>query len=429
LGGDWRRTVIILTLVQFFMRIAITSIKPFIPLYLPELGVHVPAQIAFWTGVVTSVNFMAQIFTQPLWGSLSDRYGFRIMVIRSVFFVGFFNLIIVLAASVYELMLLRFLMGLMSGFAAASMALVAAVCPKEKLGYSVGLLQSGLMAGTIIGPGVGGVLAEFVGYRGIFFFVGALSLSMVPLVRFGIKQNPGDHGQRMLKDLTSYIGQLRGVKKMSLFPLIAKGFIRLMRMANPLKNFIAVSRNHPMVFVAIIIIICAQFGTQSSDALVALFVRLIYPGEYLNLIVALTFGLSAAASLIAAPLFGAWGDKHNHKFVLYFSLTGMALTVGLQSLCQNIMQLIILRTLSGLFAAGILPNANAIIGNSAKESGRGYLFGVVGSATAIGNLAGPFIGGIIGAALGVKAVFWVTGVILLITEVYTIIYRKLRCKD
>ncbi|MBC7342479.1 MAG: MFS transporter [Clostridia bacterium] len=552
---DWRRNVYILALVQLIMRVAMTSIKPFIPLYLPELGVTIPEQVAFWAGVATSVNFVGQVFTQPVWGNLADRYGRKPMVVRSILAVGGFNLLITWAGTVYQLVGLRFLMGTMSGFNAASVALIAAMTPRDRLGYAVGLVQAGQMAGTILGPGLGGGLAELFGYRGTFLVAGSLSLAMAPVVMLGVREEfqrparatkaqetlqvgsvsaeteptgagkssgwieaagsgraPGARefapipldeeqlaGERWLKALSAggngqdmvgkgalaaepqgtSAGQVpvaqgastAGFESMSGGPKGAVtgeptsqeagrgiilqpaasdgegsglekgdnlGFWARLRAWLVLgrQTLVAVRRwigltwqrvkllrqatttgRSLLLISALLVIACSQFGTQSADSLLALFIDHIYAGSRLNLVVALAFALSAAANLLMAPVFGRYGDRYGHWRILHFSLVGMAITVGLQALSANAVQLLVLRTLSGLFAAGILPNAHAIIGNLTPEARRGHAYGVAGSVTAVGNFLGPMTGGIIAALMDLRAVFWVTGVLLLAAEV------------
>jgi DHA1 family multidrug resistance protein-like MFS transporter len=100
--------------------------------------------------------------------------------------------------------------------------------------------------------------------------------------------------------------------------------------------------------------------------------------------------------------------------VLQFALGGTALVVGLQGFSRSVAQFLVLRAVAGLFAGGVMPNAHAIIGRMSRRSRRGRAYGVAGSALAIGNFAGPMVGGIVAALLEVRAVFWVTACLLLL---------------
>jgi len=434
-GEDWRWNIYVLTVVQVVMRVAITSIKPFIPLYLPELGVTAADQVAFWAGVVTSANFVAQAFTQPLWGTLADRYGRKPMVVRSIVAVGTFNLLVAWATNVYQFAVLRFLMGSMAGFNAAAIALVAVHTPPQQLGYAVGLVQAGQMAGTILGPAVGGVLAEWLGYRATFLVAGCLSLAMAPLVGWSVREEvPGRRGpadgpvgperdrqapdracagavpavadEEQVVDSWAVSSACTGEREPETAGTIpaadGEGRVKF-----------AARLSLPML-AALVVVGCSQFGTQSADSLLALFVKEIYGGGQLNLAVSLAYALPASANLVLAPVWGRLGDRRGHWAVLQFALGGTALVVGLQGFSRSVAQFLVLRTVAGLFAGGVMPNAHAVIGRMSRRSRRGRAYGVAGSALAIGNFAGPMVGGIVAAFLGVRAVFWVTACLLLL---------------
>ena len=57
--------------------------------------------------------------------------------------------------------------GALSGFIAASLALVSANSPREKTGYALGILASATAAGNVLGPFFGGLLADAFGYRNV----------------------------------------------------------------------------------------------------------------------------------------------------------------------------------------------------------------------------------------------------------------------
>jgi MFS transporter, DHA1 family, multidrug resistance protein len=69
------------------------------------------------------------------------------------------------AGSAEELVALRLLQGLVTGVASAGTSLVASVAPRERLGYAMGVMQTGLWAGVSIGPVVGGLLEYLFGFR------------------------------------------------------------------------------------------------------------------------------------------------------------------------------------------------------------------------------------------------------------------------
>src|ERR1700722_16292169 len=79
----WRLTLWSMVAVQFIMSISFGIVGPILPLYLPVLGVESPAAVNMWAGVLTAATSCVAIFTSPLWGGLADRYGRKLMVLRS----------------------------------------------------------------------------------------------------------------------------------------------------------------------------------------------------------------------------------------------------------------------------------------------------------------------------------------------------------
>lgn len=438
---DWRWNIYVLTVVQVVMRTAITSIRPFIPLYLPELGVTVPDQVAFWAGVVTSANFLGQALAQPAWGAMADRYGRKPMVVRSILAVGFFNLLVTWARDVYELAVLRFLMGSFAGFNAAAIALVAVQTPPRQLGYAVGLVQAGQMAGTILGPAVGGILAEWFGYRHTFLAAGCLSVAAAPVVVWAIREEtPSRLTARAIAgrtpesktpdqgcwDAVRPATKGRGVAGCLLAPSPRAGAQRPRGTgeATPARSQARRARRSrgrgmttlPML-VILAVVICCQFGMQGADSLLALFLKDIYAGHRLNLVISLAYALGAVGNLAMAPVWGRQGDRRGHWPTLQLALAGTAVIVCLQGFTGSAAQFVILRALMGLFAAGVMPNAHALVGSLSERTRQGRAYGVVGSALAIGNFSGPLAGGVVAALLGVCWVFWVAGALLALVAV------------
>ena len=136
-------------------------------------------------GIIFAANFVTAFLFQPLWGKLSDKYGRKMMLLRSGFGMAIVMVLMGFATSPWHLLLLRMVNGTISGFNPAAVSLVSINTPKERMGFAMGTLQSGGIAGTILGPFLGGLLADAVGYRPIFYLTG-LSLFAASLLAFFI---------------------------------------------------------------------------------------------------------------------------------------------------------------------------------------------------------------------------------------------------
>jgi len=80
----WQRNVWALTLCVFIAFVGFQFFNPFLPLYIRELGVTDPARIALWSGLIAAVTPAISGLLAPVFGRLADRFGRKLMLIRSL---------------------------------------------------------------------------------------------------------------------------------------------------------------------------------------------------------------------------------------------------------------------------------------------------------------------------------------------------------
>src|SRR6201988_10446 len=173
-AGPWKRNLIVCVFGSVTTIVAMTLLLPFLPLYVEQLGVTDHAAIVQWSGIAYGATFFSAALTAPLWGRLGDRYGRKLMLIRASLGMAIAMSLIGMAHNVWELVGLRLLTGLLGGYSSGSAILVAAQTPKSRSGWALGLLASGVMAGNLVGPLVGGLLPPLIGIRATFLFAGAV---------------------------------------------------------------------------------------------------------------------------------------------------------------------------------------------------------------------------------------------------------------
>ncbi|MGI6604920.1 MAG: MFS transporter [bacterium] len=383
---QWRRNLYVLWFALFVGMLAATLVGPFLPLYVEELGIQGEESIAMWSAIIFSANFLMQALFSPFWGSLADRHGRKLMALRSFLAVGIFNYIMSYTTTVGQLLLARTFMGCLSGFIAASVAIVATGTPDEHLGYALGLLQTGQVAGTVAGPLVGGVLGGFISFRGLFrVSAGMLVLSFL-LVLFLVKEK-----------------FVRAPEKSS------GGFIADTKLVS----------SNPGLLQMFVVMLLAQFSIQIVEPVLTVYVKsLVGSTEHLTLIVGIIFAVTGLANVAAAPFLGRRGDQCGHSRILIFTLIGAGLFYIPQAFVQTPWQLLSLRALLGIFLGGMIPCANAIIGKQVPDDMRGRAFGVTSSALALGNLIGPLAGSLFTTLFGLRSIFIATGIFLLADAVW-----------
>ena len=170
----WRKNLYVLWGTQFLAMAGMNLVVPFLPFYVRELGVSDPDALARWSGLVFAGPFFLSFLATPVWGALGDRHGRKIMIVRAIFGLALSQVLIGFSQDVYQLFFFRIVQGAISGFIAAALAMVSTNTPRDRMGYAMGFLQSSSAAGTVLGPFLGGVLADLIGYREIFFVTASL---------------------------------------------------------------------------------------------------------------------------------------------------------------------------------------------------------------------------------------------------------------
>lgn len=122
--NNWKYNLYIIWVGQFIAMMGMSMVVPFLPLYIRELGLKDPQQIAKWSGFVFSGPFLFSFVLVPVWGFLGDKYGRKLMVVRALIGLAIAQVLIGLSQNVYHLLIGRIIQGMVSGFVPASMALV-----------------------------------------------------------------------------------------------------------------------------------------------------------------------------------------------------------------------------------------------------------------------------------------------------------------
>jgi DHA1 family multidrug resistance protein-like MFS transporter len=357
------------------------------PLYLPELGVVSPAAVNMWAGVLASATSCVAIFTSPLWGGLADRYGRKLMVLRSTLGIAVFTFLMGMAQGPWQMLALRSGMGALAGFSSASVVMVASSVPERRLGYSLGWMSTGQLVGSLVGPLVGG-MADLTGsYRLPFYFAGVICFGafMVTLLFVPERFTKPDAA----KPRASLVSGFRMV--------VGSGAL----------------------MAVIMVMMMGQFATQAVLPVVTLYVRhMLGARPDIATLGGLAFSATGLAGVLAVPFLGRRSDRIGYRRTLLICLFGAALFTLPMALPLGYPAFVAERFGLGLFVGAVLPVSNAMVGRLTEPAQRGMAYGVISSAYFIGNTTGPLAGGAIAATVGINWVFAVTGALLAVNFVW-----------
>lgn len=355
-----------------------TMAVPFLPLFLFELGVS-KSSVNLWAGIVHSSAFLVGAVMAPFWGSMADKYGKRKMVIRAGISLAIIYALIAAVQSPWQLMAVRMLHGFVGGFVPASMAIVASVAPRDKMGWSLGIMQAGTMTGGILGPFFGGLLATAFGQRMSFVVAGAIILTATLAVIFWVREGHTRTGGNK----STYWGNF----KLVISSPTLRNLLLLLLVFQIAYNMI-----QPLLTLHI-----ADLQGNVRDAVLT--------SGYV-------FSLIGIAGIIASPLWGRAGERLGYMRMLSFCLAGSGLVVCFQYFVDQLWLFTFVQFVFGLFIAGIAPTVNTLFVQSTPEEFRGRSFGLTASANQLGSMAGPLIGGGLGLFLGIHWIFVTSGMIL-----------------
>jgi len=383
---SWRTSLYATCLAQGTAMVAFGFVLPFLPLYLREIGVGPESAVVFWSGTLVTSTAVALAIASPIWGVIADRRGRKVMVLRAMIVGGVILALMGAVQNVFELLGLRILQGAFTGTIAASTALVATTVPRERLAYSMGLLQTSAYLGISAGPVLGGVIAEAVGIRGSFFVAGALlvgaGLMVWQLVHEHFPMPSTQARPRFLRSLGA------GLTSPTLMPLL----------------------------VALLLI---QLSTAVVFPILPLFVEKISSaGDPVKLYSGLAFGATAVFSALAALSYTRVVGRTGYRGLLILACLGAACFMLPQAFARNIGLFLLLRAGLGVFFGVLIPATNVIVGLSTPGSMRGSAYGLTSSATAVGNAIGPLLGSAFAASLGLPSIFIVTAVVLTLLGVW-----------
>ncbi len=389
-AGYWKRNLIVCFLGSVTTIVAMTLLLPFLPLYVEQLGVTDHAAIVQWSGIAYGATFFSAALTAPLWGRLGDRYGRKLMLIRASLGMAVAMSLIGMAHNVWQLVALRLLAGLLGGYTSGSMILVAAQTPKARSGWALGVLSSGIMAGNVLGPLIGGALPPLIGIRATFLWAGGIIFITFLATTFLIRE---EKRPPRAKGGKSRGGWAQIPDKRPIVAMFATGV--LLMVAN-------------MSIEPIITVYVAQLVTPAQVTFIA----------------GIVMSAAALGAILSSSQLGKLADRVGHWTVITACLAVSAVLLIPQAFVVNGWQLIVLRFLMGVALGGLLPCIASVIRHNVPETIAGSILGYSVSAQYVGQVVGPLAGGYVGGHIGMRAVFLGTCVLMVVGAIGNFVVER-----
>jgi MFS transporter, DHA1 family, multidrug resistance protein len=364
LTKNWKQTLRFVWAAQLLAIMGFAATNPIYPYYIQSLGVE-QDMIARWSGFVISASSLSMGVMGPIWGALGDRHGRKIMVMRAMFGGAVIIGLMGFSQNVWQLFILRFIQGALTGTVTAATALVASVTPRQRLGETLGKLQLAIFMGQSFGPMMGGFIADMLGYRATFWTTSLFLLVAGALILTKVQENfvPMQEGtvEPILKGLGHDFGMLLTGSLLGL--VLALHF-------------------------------ALRVGVRMASPIIPLVIQDLMPGSsLLGSASGLLTTLSGIGSAIAAPAIGRWADRGNGRTYLILSAFLAAAAMLIQAVAPTYWLLLLGQFLLGFGIGGTLAVLSAYIGRLAPADKVGTAFGLDAMAVSMSSAVGPSLGG------------------------------------
>nr|WP_241865071.1 MFS transporter [Lacticaseibacillus kribbianus] len=369
----------------FIAGVAFSELMPFMSLYVSQLGDFTKSEVSFYSGLVYAATFLVTAIVSPIWGALADRKGRKIMLIRASFGMATAMFLMGLATNIWQLIALRALQGLFSGFISNAQALIAAQTPRQNAGKALGTLVTGSTSGMLMGPILGGALASVFSIRntffitaGLLFIAGLLSATLVT-EHFVPIERPKTEGKGLLGGL---LGQFDNPK---------------------------------LIILLLFSTLFVQLGNTSIAPIISLYVKeLMHNGGAVAFVAGIIAALPGISNILAAPRLGAYGDKHGSGKILMAGYLFAVLVYFPQGFVTSVWTLGVLRLLVGVSDGALFPTIQTLLTKNSPASATSAIFSWNQSFQALGNMFGSLLGGTLAGLFDYNVVFISTACMLLI---------------
>lgn len=384
------RNVWIITASMTVLAICYTMIIPFLPIYLLELGVS-KDDVALWSGLVFGITFLIAGIMAPIWGKIADNKGKKRMALRAGFAIAVSYVLIGMVTDQYQLLMGRALVGFANGFYPAAMTMVSLSVDEKQVGRALGIFQTGLILGNVIGPFLGGAVESVVGMRPVFYISGIAVFIATLAVLFLVKEPKLE-----VENTTSKEQSKQPVKATSLR-----------------EDFKSVQEQHVLIRL-LWIYFFMQCVIMMLQPILALYVGDMQGTmEGAAIISGAILSIGGLAGSLTTNIWVRIGERRGYFRTISYCMLGSGVVLLLQSLPVGIWWFGVLQVLIGSCIVGINPSLSAAVTLNTEPGFRGRMFGMTTTAQQFGSMVGPVFASIVSTYIGISYVFSITGLLLL----------------
>ncbi len=346
--------LVIVLMNLFIVFLGIGLVIPVTPSIMNELNLSGSV-----VGYMVAAFAFTQLVVSPIAGRWVDQFGRKRMIIKGLIIFSFSEFLFGIGKTVEVLFISRMLGGVSAAFIMPAVtALIADVTTVETRAKALGYMSAAISTGFIIGPGVGGFLAE-IGSRLPFFFASALAV-LAAILSIILIHEPDRNSENI---------EVRGQKT---------GLNRIFA---------------PMYFVSFMVILISQFGLAAFESLFSLFAdhKFGFTPKDIAIMIA---GGGIVGAIVQVALFDRLTKWIGEIRLIRYSLILSTILVFLITLVNSYFT-ILLVTITVFLGFDIMRPAVTTYLSKVAGNDQGFVGGMNSMFTSIGNVIGPIIGGIL----------------------------------
>ncbi|KZU79880.1 MFS transporter [Lactiplantibacillus plantarum] len=386
----WRRNLAVLWLGTFIAGMGFSEVMPFLSLYVGQMGDFSKNELTMYSGITYAVTFFVVAVVSPLWGKLADRRGRKIMLLRSSLGMAFVIGAMGFVHNIWILILLRFLQGLCAGYIPNASALIATETPKESSGTAIGILTTGYVSGNLIGPILGGVLAQVFSIRLTFIITGILLLIVFVLSLTLVHESFKPSDAPIAKRDGSLLSQFK---------------------------------NPTLIITLLVSTMIIQMGNNSITPIISLYVKeLMHNVGPITVVAGIIAALPGISTLLSAPRLGRLGDHRGADRILVFGFVFAILMYFPQGSVSSVWTLGLLRFMIGISDGALFPTVQTLLSKNTPRELTGTIFSWNQSFQAAGSMLGSLLGGAVSGWFDYNGVFIFTALSLLLNFIGVLIF-------
>ncbi|MBM3940646.1 MAG: multidrug efflux MFS transporter [SAR202 cluster bacterium] len=367
----WRRNLATLWTAQVVSLLGWTLTFNFYPFFFRSIGVDDPARAAFWTGVSAWMFGLGLFVMGPIWGFLADRRGRKLNVLRATFIGGLVLLPVGFATQIWQIVVLRLIVGMAHGLDWATNGLIAATTPRAKLPLAFGIITTSLFAGSIFGPLLGGLVIDRWGMGVAFVVSGAAFIAGGALV----------------------------------WAFVHERFERpAAPTRNPIEDIVQVARM-PGIWRLLVMLVALHSTLLLTSPVIAPLVSELHTGGNDGTATGLAFMANSIGMVVSSLASGWLSARLGLKRVFLAGSIATAVVYIAPFAAQNVVQFVLAFGLAGLVQGGLINALNGLIAMSAPAGKQGTVFGAAQAAIAVAVAVGPLVGGTLALWSGLRGPF------------------------